>query len=112
MVLLDSPPILPVTDAAVLSNLAGGALVIVGTDHIHRAQLLDTLESLKTAGAHIFGLVINKVSRRDTGGYGYNTPYHYQTHTPQHTHTTPTPQPIPRRKLEQQQIGERIRSAL
>ncbi len=30
MVLLDSPPLLPVTDAVVLSNLAGGALVVVG----------------------------------------------------------------------------------
>jgi succinoglycan biosynthesis transport protein ExoP len=36
MVLLDSPPVLPVTDAAVLSKLADGALVVVvGTDRIH-----------------------------------------------------------------------------
>ena len=34
MVLLDSPPVLPVTDAAVLSKLAGGALVVVGTERI------------------------------------------------------------------------------
>jgi succinoglycan biosynthesis transport protein ExoP len=75
MVLLDSPPTLPVADAAVLSKLAGGALVIVGTDRIHRAQLLSALESLHTAGAHIFGVVINKVSRRDAGSYGYDDAY-------------------------------------
>ena len=53
MVLLDSPPLLPVTDAVVLSNLAGGALVVVGVDRIHRPQLQQSLESLETAGAHI-----------------------------------------------------------
>jgi succinoglycan biosynthesis transport protein ExoP len=79
MVLLDSPPALPVTDAAVLSKLAGGALVVVGTDRIHRPQLLDTLESLNTVDAHVFGLVVNKISRRDAGGYGYEAGYTYQT---------------------------------
>ena len=79
LVLLDSPPVLPVTDAAVLSKLAGGALVVVGTDRIHRPQLLDTLESLHTVDAHVFGLVVNKISRRDAGGYGYQTGYTYQT---------------------------------
>ena len=52
MVLLDSPPLLPVTDAVVLSKLAGGALVVVGVDRIHRPQLQQSLESLETAGAH------------------------------------------------------------
>jgi succinoglycan biosynthesis transport protein ExoP len=79
MVLLDSPPVLPVTDAAVLSKLAGGALLVVGTDRIHRPQLLDTLETLNTVDAHVFGLVVNKISRRDAGGYGYQTGYKYQT---------------------------------
>jgi succinoglycan biosynthesis transport protein ExoP len=110
MVLLDSPPILPVTDAAVLSNLAGGALVIVGTDRIHRAQLLDTLESLNTAGAHIFGVVINKVSRRDGGGYGYDSAYGYRArdeHQPEPAALisgAENLQPVPRRLLEQGRV--------
>lgn len=75
MVLLDSPPLLPVTDAAILSKLAGGALLVVGADRIHRPQLLDTLESLETAGAHLFGIVVNKVARRERGSYGYDYAY-------------------------------------
>jgi Mrp family chromosome partitioning ATPase len=71
MVLLDSPPLLPVTDAVVLSNLAGGALVVVGVDSIHRPQLQQSLESLETAGAHLFGIVMNKIARRDAAGYAY-----------------------------------------
>jgi Mrp family chromosome partitioning ATPase len=110
MVLLDSPPILPVTDAAVLSKLAGGALVIVGTDRIHRAQLLDTLESLTTAGAHIFGVVINKVRRRDAGGYGYDAAYGYRSRDEDTaerddlTARTQHLQPVPRRQLQQGRI--------
>jgi capsular exopolysaccharide synthesis family protein len=71
MVLLDSPPLLPVTDAVVLSNLAGGALVVVGADRIHRPQLRQALESLETAGAHLFGIVMNKIARREAAAYAY-----------------------------------------
>jgi polysaccharide biosynthesis transport protein len=71
IVLLDSPPLLPVTDAVVLSNLAGGALVVVGADRIHRPQLHEALESLETAGAHLFGLVMNKIARREAAAYAY-----------------------------------------
>jgi len=75
MVLLDSPPLLPVTDAVVLSNLAGGALVVVGVDRIHRPQLQQSLESLETAGAHLFGIVMNKIARREAAGYAYDSSY-------------------------------------
>ena len=75
MVLLDSPPLLPVTDAVVLSNLAGGALVVAGVDRIHRPQLQQSLESLETAGAHLFGIVMNKIARREAAAYGYGSGY-------------------------------------
>jgi succinoglycan biosynthesis transport protein ExoP len=75
MVLLDSPPLLPVTDGVVLSNLAGGALVVVGVDRIHRPQLQQSLESLETAGAHLFGIVMNKIARREAAAYGYGSGY-------------------------------------
>jgi capsular exopolysaccharide synthesis family protein len=75
MVLLDSPPLLPVTDAAVLTKMAGGALVVVGADRIHRPQLQETLGSLHTAGAHILGIVMNKTDRRESGTYSYESGY-------------------------------------
>jgi len=75
MVLLDSPPLLPVTDAAVLTKMAGGALVVVGADRIHRAQLQETLGALETAGADVLGIVINKIDRREAGTYSYESGY-------------------------------------
>jgi polysaccharide biosynthesis transport protein len=73
MVLLDSPPLLPVTDAAVLTKRAGGALIVVGADRIHRPQVEETLGALEAAGAHIFGIVMNKIDRRDAGTYAYDS---------------------------------------
>src|SRR5215203_3911507 len=75
MVLLDSPPLLPVTDAAVLSKLAGGVLLVVGADRLHRAQLQETLVSLETAGADLFGIVLNKTNRKDQATYTYGGSY-------------------------------------
>jgi polysaccharide biosynthesis transport protein len=75
MVLLDSPPLLPVTDAVVLSKLAGGALLVVGADRTHRPQLQQSLDSLETAGAHLFGIVMNKIARREAAAYAYGSGY-------------------------------------
>jgi capsular exopolysaccharide synthesis family protein len=74
-VLLDSPPLLPVTDAAVLSRLSAGALVVVGVDRIHRPQLRDAMESLDTVGATVLGVVLNKVTKRDASPYSYQSTY-------------------------------------
>ncbi len=46
IVIIDSPPLLPVTDAAVLSRLAEGTVVVVGADRTHRHQLEGALEAL------------------------------------------------------------------
>ncbi len=74
-VVIDSPPVLPVTDAAVLGRQAGGVLLVAGVDRIHRSQLKETLESLDTAGAHLLGLVVNKIARREVASYAYERYY-------------------------------------
>ena len=79
MVLIDSPPVLPVTDAAVLGRQVDGALIVAGMDRIHRPQLRDTLESLETAGCSVLGLVINKIAHREVGAYVYERSYYYSS---------------------------------
>ena len=76
IVLLDSPPLLPVTDAAVLGRQVGGLLIVAGVDRIHRPQLRETMESLDTAGCHVVGVVINKIARREVGAYVYENGYY------------------------------------
>lgn len=79
MVLIDSPPVLPVTDSAVLGRQVDGALVIAGMDRIHRPQIREALTSLETGGCQVLGLVINKISRREAGAYVYERGYYYSS---------------------------------
>jgi len=76
VVLLDTPPLLPVTDATILTKLVGGALVVVGADRLHKGQLAESLETLATADAQLHGLVLNKIARRDARPYVYENGYY------------------------------------
>lgn len=90
MVLLDSAPLLPVTDAAVLSRLSSGALVVVGADVIRRPQLVDALQSLETVGARVLGVVLNKAAKRDVDAYVYESGYVPESgHVPEPAWPTP-----------------------
>lgn len=80
MVLIDSPPLLPVTDAAVLSRFASGTLVVVGADRIHAPQLRTALSALKTVESHVIGVVVNKIARKDSTPYSYG--YGYESDGP------------------------------
>lgn len=73
-VIIDSPPLLPVTDAALLSRLVGGALVVVGSGTVHKPELDGALESLEAVEANVLGLVLNGVRREEVGHYRY---HHY-----------------------------------
>lgn len=71
VVLVDTPPLLPVTDAAVLSKLTGGALVVVGVDRLHRSQLTEALDALETVDARVLGIVLNRQPRKQADTYAY-----------------------------------------
>jgi succinoglycan biosynthesis transport protein ExoP len=61
VVLLDSPALLSVADAASLTGLAGGCVLVVGAGLTHRRQLRRAIEALNAAGGHLDGLILNKV---------------------------------------------------
>lgn len=81
-VLIDTPPIMPVTDAAVLSTRTDGIILVIesGGD---KPELVQTAkERLEQAGANILGCILNKVpvtkSRYGSNhGYGYGYGYYY-----------------------------------
>jgi tyrosine-protein kinase len=74
IVLLDAPPLLPVTDAAVLAAQTDGALVVVRHGTTTRDQLAHAIERLNTVGAKPLGVVLNLVPAKGTGRTG---PYQY-----------------------------------
>ena len=86
LVIIDSPPVLPVTDAMILSRYADGALLVVAAGQTRRAQLRRTVETFTHANAPIVGLVLNEVTRQTSyaSGYGsgYGDRYGYVSHIP------------------------------
>lgn len=76
MVILDAPPLLPVTDAAVLTANADGALVVITAGHTVDAELGTALGHLHDVSGRALGVILNKVPRRgaNSGTYaGYYT---------------------------------------
>ena len=67
VVVIDSPPLLPVTDAAVTSANADGVVLVVRAAKTSKNQVDKALESLKAVDARVFGAVLNMtpVRRRD-----------------------------------------------
>jgi capsular exopolysaccharide synthesis family protein len=82
IVLLDTPPLLPVTDAAVLAQQCSGTLVVVGSDRVRRAQLTEALASLHTVEAPVLGIVLNRAPLVKTAAGAYS----YYGTQPEHAH--------------------------
>jgi len=76
-VIFDAPPLLPVTDAAVLSRLTSGALVVCSARKTRIPQLTKALENLSNIDASVFGVVLNMVAPKGPDAYGYYYAYEY-----------------------------------
>ncbi|MFT7764741.1 polysaccharide biosynthesis tyrosine autokinase [Clavibacter tessellarius] len=70
-VLIDAPPLLPVTDSAVLSKSAGGAILVVSSGRAHRGQVHAAIESLNSVGAEVLGVVLTMLPTKGPDAYGY-----------------------------------------
>jgi capsular exopolysaccharide synthesis family protein len=82
LVLIDSPPLLPVADALVLGQVADATIVMASFGHTRKRQLRRALEMLDTAHVSVVGLILNEVTRRSSYGYSY---YGYGTYSPSST---------------------------
>ena len=80
-VIIDSPPLLPVTDAAVLSRVADGTLVVVGSGVARRPELEKALEKLEMVDARVLGLLLTRVRGGDAGAYHYEYVYGQDGHS-------------------------------
>jgi Mrp family chromosome partitioning ATPase len=61
VVLLDTPPVLPVVDAALLSRQVSGAIVVVRLNQTRKAAIGKAEGALNLAGAKVLGIVLNFV---------------------------------------------------
>jgi capsular exopolysaccharide synthesis family protein len=72
IVLVDAPPLLPVTDAAVLTALSDGALVVISSGKTLDTELGAALGHLDAVNGKALGVIFNRVTRNDSesGYYG------------------------------------------
>jgi capsular exopolysaccharide synthesis family protein len=77
IVVVDTPPVLVVSDANVLATRTDGVLVVVNTGGTRRTAIQQTVEDLRKVGANVLGGVLNMVDSRDGRGYYYYYSYYY-----------------------------------
>jgi capsular exopolysaccharide synthesis family protein len=70
LVLIDSPPVLPVTDAVVLSKDADATLLVVAAYRTMAGDLHRARERLAQVNARLVGVVLNEATRQAAGYYG------------------------------------------
>lgn len=75
-VLIDTPPIMPVTDAAIIGAKADGLILVVEYGAIPPQLLREAKERLTNTNMNLLGAVLNKVEVASNRGYGYGY-YHY-----------------------------------
>jgi len=71
-VIIDAPPLLPVTDAAVLSQHVGGVLLVIGAQKVQRTDLAKSLNALEMVGAKLLGVVLNRLPVKGPDAYAYS----------------------------------------
>ena len=77
MVIFDSPPILPVSDATILSSLVDGIILVMRAHRTTRDSVKESLSILNSVGANILGGIITGTERRKYYKYHgyYNGPH-------------------------------------
>ena len=82
LVLIDSPPILGVSDASVLANEADMTLIVVQHRKLPRSMLLRVKQAVENVGGNVLGVVLNNVDVRSDSQYSYYTNYYTYYATP------------------------------
>ena len=74
-ILIDTPPVMAVADAQVLSSLCHGVLLVVAQGKTQKAALTRTKQLIEGVGGELIGVVFTSVNIRDKLRYGYH--YYY-----------------------------------
>lgn len=76
-VLIDTPPVLAVTDAAIVGRYAGTSLLVARFGDTPAKEVEATVKRFAQNGIDICGVILNGVQRRAGGYYGYGYGYSY-----------------------------------
>lgn len=77
VIIIDAPPLLPVTDAALIASESDGAILVVRHGKTTKDQASQAKQRLDSVGATLLGTVLNFVPEKGLRGYGYGYGYGY-----------------------------------
>jgi capsular exopolysaccharide synthesis family protein len=81
-VVIDTPPLLPVTDGAEIATIADATLLVHRASKTTKDQANRSLQALAKVGRRPVGVVLNMVSRNRGGEYSYEYGYYYSAYRP------------------------------
>jgi capsular exopolysaccharide synthesis family protein len=99
IVLIDAPPLLPVTDAAILTHNTDGALIVASVGKTTIDALTKALSNVERANGTVLGIILNRVPRKGAGSsyYGYRYGGDYNTaQSEAEQEASPVPQRTPK----------------
>ena len=76
LVLVDSPPILGVSDASVIASEVDHAIIVIQYRKLPKKMLMRVRQALETVGCDVLGAVLSNVDIRSDSQYQYNTSYY------------------------------------
>lgn len=71
LIVIDSPPLLPLVDVDVLAEVADASILVVASGATEEQAVLDSLDRLKMCSIPVIGLVLNKMRINDSGYDAY-----------------------------------------
>ncbi|HDK8954438.1 TPA: polysaccharide biosynthesis tyrosine autokinase [Acinetobacter baumannii] len=77
-IIIDTPPVLAVTDGIIISQYTGVNLIVARYAKSHMKELELTVNRFEQAGVKVNGFILNDIQRSSGGGYGYNYAYAYK----------------------------------
>ncbi len=77
MVIIDGPPLLPVSDAAIMARDVDGAILVVRHGKTTKEQLRQAAVRLAQVDANLLGVTVNMTPKRGGKSYGYGYGYGY-----------------------------------
>jgi capsular exopolysaccharide synthesis family protein len=78
IVIVDAPPLLPVTDGAILTARTDGALVVISAGRTTTDELGKAIQNLERVSGHTLGVILNRVPPKGQVGRGYG--YYYTSY--------------------------------
>jgi len=75
-IIIDAPPVMPTTDALVLTPKTDGAVFVIKSGHTDRKIIQDVLDQFEKAHQPIIGAVLNRVNMKKEGYYRYYKKYY------------------------------------